>query len=536
MNNVVIGILGSRLDHGGLGKWRFGRWRPSVSILLQQNFAVSRFVLIHHVDEIELAKITANDMRELSPQTEVVLHEVDYQNPWDFEMVYSQLYAFSNKQVFDIDKENYYVHITTGSHVAQICLFLLTEARYLPAKLLQTSPLKQGEPNASLGTMQVIDLDLSQYDQIASRFAMESLTANAYLKDGIATRNANFNRMIEQIEQVAIKSSASMLLTGPTGAGKTRLAKRIYALKKQRGQIVAKFVDVNCATLRGDNAMSTLFGHVKGAFTGAMSERLGLLREANNGLLFLDEVGELGLDEQAMLLRAIEDKEFTPLGSDKMVSSNFQLIAGTNQQLYERVQQGLFREDLLARINLWTYELPSLKERIEDLEPNVQFELQKIMQQAGYKVSFSQAALSQYLTFGYSAQATWRANFRDLNASITRMATLAEGGRINESIVQAEITRLIRDWQGVSPVDENQRTLAKLLSQQTLQGIDFFDQAQLTEVIKVCKQSKSAAEAGRVLFNVSRQQKTSSNDTNRLKVYLQRFNLSFEGINAINSH
>ncbi len=532
MNNIIIGILGSRLDHGGLGKGRLGRWRPSISILMQPDFVVAKFVLIHHVDEKALAEITAQDMRELSPNTIVVLYAVDYQNPWDFETVYSQLYAFSQSQIFDVENENYYVHITTGTHVAQICLFLLTEARYLPAKLLQTSPAKQGEPNALLGTVQIIDLDLSQYDQIASRFAIESLAANEYLKDGIQTRNADFNRMIAQIEQVAIKSSAPMLLTGPTGAGKTRLAKRVYALKKQRGQISAKLVEVNCATLRGDNAMSALFGHVKGAFTGAMSERAGLLREAHNGLLFLDEIGELGLDEQAMLLRAIEDKEFTPLGSDKMVTSNFQLIAGTNQQLYERVQLGQFREDLLARINLWTYELPSLKARIEDLEPNINFELQKITQLVGHKVSFSQSALTKYLTFGHSQSAVWRANFRDLNASMVRMATLADGGRINEDIVQAEIIRLLNDWQGVAPIDKNSQLLAQLFDAEALQAIDLFDRAQLATVIGVCKKSKNMAEAGRALFNATRQQKASNNDTNRLSVYLQRFNLSFAYINA----
>ncbi len=530
MNNVVIGILGSRLDHGGLGKRRFGRWRPSVSILLQSNFTVSRFVLIHHVDEIELARMTANDMRELSPQTEVILYEVDYQNPWDFETVYSQLYAFSNKQVFDIDKENYYVHITTGTHVAQICLFLLTEARYLPAKLLQTSPVKQGEPNALLGTMQIIDLDLSQYDQIASRFAMESLAANEYLKDGINARNTAFNAMIGQIEKVAIKSTAPMLLTGPTGAGKTRLAKRIFSLKKQRGQLTGKLVEVNCATLRGDNAMSALFGHSKGAFTGAASERAGLLREANNGLLFLDEIGELGLDEQAMLLRAIEDKTFMPLGSDKEVSSDFQLIAGTNQQLHSRVKAGQFREDLLARINLWTYELPSLKDRIEDLEPNLQFELQKIIKIVGYKVSFSQAALRQYLAFGHSKQALWRSNFRDLNASIWRMATLAEGGRINEDVVDVEIKRLQNDWQSYATETTHNDLIKQFLSAEAIAKIDIFDQAQLNTVLETCQKSRNLAEAGRVLFNVSRQNKASSNDSHRLKVYLQRFGLSFADI------
>ena len=137
------------------------------------------------------------------------------------------------------------------------------------------------------------------------------------------------------------------------------------------------FVEVNCATLRGDAAMSALFGHVKGAFTGAIRDRPGLLRAADGGLLFLDEVGELGPDEQAMLLRALEEKRFLPVGADKEVKSDFQLIAGTNRDLSDAVRQGRFREDLLARINLWTFQLPALRERREDIEPNLDYELEQ---------------------------------------------------------------------------------------------------------------------------------------------------------------
>ncbi|MGB4811010.1 MAG: RNA repair transcriptional activator RtcR [Methylophilaceae bacterium] len=532
MNNVVIGILGTRLDHGGLGKGRFGRWRPTVSIPMQNSFSVSRLELIYHQDEKQLAEITAEDIRVLSPSTKVNLHAVDYENPWDFETVYSQLHAFASEYSFDMEAEQYFVHITTGTHVAQICLFLLAEAREIPAKLLQTSPGKQGDPDALYGSMQIIDLDLSKYDQIASRFASEAQEANKYLKDGIETRNVAFNKMIAQIEQVAIRSSAPIFLTGPTGAGKSRLAKRIYTLKQQRLQLSGRLVEVNCATLRGDNAMSALFGHVKGAFTGALSERAGLLREANKGLLFLDEIGELGIDEQAMLLRALEDKTFMPLGSDKEVQSDFQLIAGTNQKLHELVQSGQFRDDLLARINIWTYELPSLKDRIEDIEPNISFELKKVTHLAGSKVSFNKRAFEQYLGFSCAPDALWKANFRDLNASITRMATLAHGGRINEEVVENEIQRLRADWQ---PYDTNSKTatiavLNQHLTADVIQQIDLFEQAQLAEVISVCKKSKNMAEAGRILFNVSRQNKSTANDTNRLKVYLQRFNLLFNAL------
>lgn len=150
---------------------------------------------------------------------------------------------------------------------------------------------------------------------IASRFAEERQQTLDFLKSGIATRNPHFNRMIEQIEKVAIKSRAPILLNGPTGAGKSFLARRIFELKQARHQFSGAFVEMNCATLRGDTAMSTLFGHVKGAFTGARESREGLLRSANGGMLFLDEIGELGADEQAMLLKAIEEKTFIRLAA-----------------------------------------------------------------------------------------------------------------------------------------------------------------------------------------------------------------------------
>jgi transcriptional regulatory protein RtcR len=529
MKTVIIGLLGARLDHAGFGRKRLERWRPTVSLVMQESLPVDEFVLLHHPDERELAGITVGDMRALSPNTNIMTYLVDYDDPWDFEQVYSRLLDFTRGYAFDPEQNDYYVHITTGTHVAQICLYLLTEANYIPGKLLQTSPDKSGVQ----GSYRIIDLDLSRYDQIASRFEKEARDGIAYLKSGIETRNAAFNRLISQVEQVSIKSSAPMLLTGPTGAGKSRLAKRIFELKKQRGQLSGRLVEVNCATLRGDNAMSALFGHVKGAFTGALTARTGLLREADKGLLFLDEIGELGLDEQAMLLRAIEDKVFMPLGGDRETGSDFQLIAGTNRNLFEQVRSGHFREDLLARINLWTYELPPLKQRIEDFEPNLEHELQQFTAKAGYKVSFNKAARSQYLAFAYSVEALWRANFRDLNSSVIRMATLAAGGRITEEIVAGEIERLRQAWSGfVQARPATNDSLTRILPPEVLGEMDLFDRMQLAEVVKVCRESRSMAEAGRKLYNASRSLKASVNDSHRLKQYLQRFGLTFQTLSG----
>ena len=192
--------------------------------------------------------------------------------------------------------------------------------------------------------------------------------------------------------------------------------------------------------------MSALFGHMKGAFTGATTDRAGLLRAADGGILFLDEIGELGADEQAMLLRAIEEKRFLPVGSDRDAQSDFQLIAGTNRDLLAEVAAGRFREDLLARINLWTFCLPGLAARREDIEPNLEYELEQYTARTGSKVTFNKEARDASWISPFRTGPLWKANFRDLNGAITRMATLAPAGRITVDIVDEEIDRLETAW------------------------------------------------------------------------------------------
>ncbi|WP_386719028.1 RNA repair transcriptional activator RtcR [Litoribrevibacter euphylliae] len=526
MKTVAISILGTTMDRRGRGEKRWDKWRPTVSMCQHDDLLIDRLELLFDNHSLSLAEQVKEDIARVSPETEVVFHRVNFSDPWDFESVYSQLLDFVRAYSFKPGKENYLTHITTGTHVAQICLYLLTEAGYLPGKLLQTSPANR---NSNLpGQYQIIDLDLSKYDQIASRFQKEHHEGTTYLKGGIETNNPAFNTMIEQLEKVSVRSNESILITGPTGAGKSQLAQRVYELRKQRGKLSGRLVSVNCATLRGENAMSALFGHKKGAFTGATTDRPGLLREANQGMLFLDEIGELGLDEQAMLLRAIEDKRFMPFGSDKEVTSDFQLIAGTNRDLNRLSSEGAFREDLLARIDLWTYQLPSLKERIEDLEPNIDYELEVFSGKSGYLVSFNKAARDKYLAFSRSSEALWSANFRDLNASITRMATLSDGGRITVDVVEEEISRLRRKWKPDSSSGwQSIKVISEVMDTDAINQMDYFDQLKLAHLIEVCRQSGSMAEAGRTLFNVSREEKKSNNDSHRVKQLLAKYGLSF---------
>jgi transcriptional regulatory protein RtcR len=518
---TVIGFLGSTLDASKFGPSRWSKWRPTVGLCMHPDLRVDRLVLLHGTFHRRLAEYVAADIADVSPETEVAPHLLDFDDPWDFEEVYGKLLDFARAFPFDPEAEDYLIHITTGTHVAQICLFLLTEARYLPGKLLQTQP-NRGKPDA-VGTWTSIDLDLSRYDSIATRFAVATAESTSFLKSGIETRNPAFNTMIDEIEQVAGRSRAPLLLMGPTGAGKSQLARRIYELKRLRHQVQGGFVEVNCATLKGDSAMSALFGHKKGAFTGAVADRAGLLRTADGGMLFLDEIGELGLDEQAMILRAVEEGRFLPVGADRESASDFQLIAGTNADLVAAVAEGRFRDDLFARLNLWTFRLPGLAERREDIEPNLDYELERFAEREGTRATFNKEARERYLAFAVGSSAIWAGNFRDLAASVTRMATLSLNGRIDRDCVAAEIARLERLWTGKSPNDG----LAELLPAERLADIDLFDRIQLADVVRVCRASRSLSEAGRHLFAASRKLRTSTNDADRLRKYLARFNLAW---------
>jgi transcriptional regulatory protein RtcR len=523
MKTVVIGLLGTVIDAVKRGGDRWKQWRPSVDLCRHPDLVVDRFELLFQKRFQSLADVVVRDIGTVSPETEVRSRFIEFDNPWDFEQVYGALHDFARGYEWKTGSEQYLIHITTGTHVAQICEFLLTESRHLPGRLIQTGPpQRQGNP----GTYAIIDLDLSKYDAIASRFKAEQRESREFLKSGIATRNEAFNKVIDRIEQVAIASRAPLLFMGPTGAGKSQLARRIYELKKLRRQVEGRFVEVNCATIRGDGAMSALFGHVKGAYTGAAGAREGLLREANQGILFLDEIGELGADEQAMLLRAIEEGKFFPVGGDREVESRFQLVSGTNRDLYEAVTRGAFREDLLRRINLWTFQLPALRERPEDIEPNLDYELARWTERSGTRVTFSKEARKLFVDFAESKAAVWAGNFRDFSAAVERMATLAEGGRVSVPLVREEIERLRASWQTPSSAGSDD-IVRRYLSSEAAAELDRFDRVQLAEVLRVCSTAKSLSDAGRVLFSESRKRKSSVNDADRVRKYLTRFGIGW---------
>jgi transcriptional regulatory protein RtcR len=164
---VILGFVGTQLDAGKTSA-RWEKWRPSVALAQRDDLLVSRYELLHTTPHKALAEQLAADIRTVSPETEVHPVELAIANPWDFGEVYAALFDFARSYAFNTDEADYLIHITTGTHVAQICLFLLTEARYFPGRLLQSAPPRRqsaGHP----GSFELIDLDLSRYDAALRR-------------------------------------------------------------------------------------------------------------------------------------------------------------------------------------------------------------------------------------------------------------------------------------------------------------------------------------------------------------------------------
>src|SRR4051812_26400038 len=191
---VVIGFLGTQLDAPqSAGRWE--KWRPTVSLVQHEEVVVHRLELLYPSRHQSLAEVVRRDIAAVSPETEVNLVLMDLADPWDFGEVYGGLYDWVRTYPFDPAREQYRAHITTGPNVAQICMFLMVESRFLPGVLLQTSPPRK-QDGAAPGSFELIDLDLSRYDVLAQRFSQAQREAVDFLKSGIATRNPAFNALI----------------------------------------------------------------------------------------------------------------------------------------------------------------------------------------------------------------------------------------------------------------------------------------------------------------------------------------------------
>lgn len=242
----------------------------------------------------------------------------------------------------------------------------------------------------------------------------------------IVFASPRFRQVYDLTLQVA-SSDANILVLGESGTGKELIARTVHANSLRRDKT---FVSLNCAALTDSLLESQLFGHIRGAFTGAIMNQKGLLEEADGGTLFLDEIGDVSAAVQAKLLRVIQERDFIPLGSTKSKKVDVRFVAATNKDLQQEVAEGRFREDLFYRLNVISLMLPPLRERLEDIEPLAKHFIQKFSARMKKELYGLDPAAIERLK-GYQ----WPGNVRELENVIERAVILARGPMLTADLL-----------------------------------------------------------------------------------------------------
>jgi DNA-binding NtrC family response regulator len=224
-------------------------------------------------------------------------------------------------------------------------------------------------------------------------------------------------RKLRQMIDMVAPTDARVLITGDNGTGKEVVARQIY---QQSHRANAPFVEVNCAAIPSELIESELFGHEKGAFTSAIKTRIGKFEQANEGTIFLDEIGDMSLSAQAKVLRSLQENVISPVGSDKMVKINVRVIAATNKDLRKEIEVGNFREDLFHRLNVIPIHVVSLEERTEDIPLLVEYFTELICEEQGIALkSFENEAIKAL------QKRKWKGNIRELRNVVERLIILS---------------------------------------------------------------------------------------------------------------
>ncbi|ALM47522.1 chemotaxis protein CheY [Flavobacterium psychrophilum] len=275
---------------------------------------------------------------------------------------------------------------------------------------------------------------------------LEEKLGNKYSFDGILGTSKVTKDTIELAKKVAV-TDTTVLLTGETGTGKEVFAQAIHQASSRNTK---NFVAINCSAFSHDLLESEMFGHKAGAFTGATKDKKGLFEEANNGTIFLDEVGEMALDLQAKLLRVLENGEFIKVGESKVTKVNVRIIAATNRDFKKEIEAGHFRQDLFYRLSIFQINLPSLRERISDIEPLTLHYVKQFALKTNKKLQGASAEFISLLKMH-----NWPGNIRELKNVIERSVILENSTTLTPSSLPVEI-----QYHENSPVEDDSKVLS----------------------------------------------------------------------------
>ncbi len=261
----------------------------------------------------------------------------------------------------------------------------------------------------------------------AERGNLEPEIGAEYKFEDIVGSSAALRQVLKQVAIVA-PTGSTVLLHGETGTGKELVARAVHTLSPRRDR---EFVRLNCAAIPSGLVESELFGHEKGAFTGALMQKRGRFELADRGTLFLDEIGDISLELQPKLLRALQEHEFERLGSTKTIRVDVRLIAATHRDLSAMIREDKFREDLFYRLNVFPIEIPPLRERREDIPLLVNYFVSKLSRQMGKNVKSVPREAMEVLT-----NASWPGNVRQLENFLQRAIILTQGSELNVPIAE----------------------------------------------------------------------------------------------------
>lgn len=298
----------------------------------------------------------------------------------------------------------------------------------------------------ALALAQAIANDSLQNEYETLLFERNSLVGDiSSIVQGLIGKSPAWLQVIERIKLVAPTESHVMVL-GETGTGKEQAAKAIHVLSKRASK---PFITLNCSALNLNLAESELFGHEKGAFTGAVSSRKGRFELADGGTLFLDEIGDLPLEIQPKLLRAIQEGTFERLGSEKTIHANVRILCATHVDLETKVREGKFREDLYYRLNIFPINLPPLRKRKEDIVLLSNYFLEKLSDKFGGKKSILASEAVEHLKNNY-----WHGNVRELQNTLERAVILSKDG-----IIKSEHLHFERNYNSIETNDNSKEPI-----------------------------------------------------------------------------
>lgn len=370
---------------------------------------------------------------------QIDLYQVDLDSPIDYAGIYTQVSANLKAAGLPRDNVELTFHLSPGTPAMAAVWIILSKTRF-PAKLIQTSRERGLEP---------VDFFFDLASDFLPEFLQRSGERIARLAEGskevapefekIIHRSAAVAEQIDLARRIAVHD-VPVLILGETGTGKELFAEAIHAASTRVGNA---FIPVNCGAIAPELASSELFGHKRGAFTGAVAERKGHFQEANGGTLFLDEVGDLPLDTQVRLLRALQTGEVTPLGASKPVKVNVRVLAATHRDLAADVASGKFREDLFHRLAVGILRLPPLRDREGDVEVLIDHFVDQINADSRGRPESQEKEVSsdaRKVLLSYA----WPGNIRELYHTLMRAAIWSRGAIISADDAQAALLQIQR--------------------------------------------------------------------------------------------